>query len=63
VEAYEHSPDSGYRGETCELGRFLATEVRPMSFGWFLATRVRPVSLWPLVTRSNLGASSYLDIV
>jgi hypothetical protein len=33
----------------------LATGVRPVSFGRFLAIGVRHVSLWPLVTRSNLG--------
>jgi hypothetical protein len=50
VEAYEHSPGFGYRGETCEL--------------WsVVATGVRPVTLWPLVTVSNLGASSCLEVV
>jgi hypothetical protein len=28
-----------------------------------LATGVTPVSLWPLVTMSNLGASSCLDVI
>jgi hypothetical protein len=45
------------------FGQVLATGVRHVSFGQFLATKVRHVSLWPLVTGSNLGASSCLDIV
>jgi hypothetical protein len=50
VEACGHSHGFDYKGETCEL--------------WsVLATGVRPVSLWPLVTVSNLGAMSCLDIV
>jgi hypothetical protein len=44
------------------FGQVLATGVRHVSFGQFLATKVRHVSLWPLVTGSNLGASSCLDI-
>jgi hypothetical protein len=50
VEAYGHSPGFGYRGETCE-------------FWLVLDTGVRPVSLWPLVTVSNLGAWSCLDVI
>jgi hypothetical protein len=45
------------------FGQVLATGVRAMSFGQFLATGVRPVSMWTLVTRSNIGASTCLDIV
>jgi hypothetical protein len=50
VEACGHSPGFGYIGETCELWLVLATGLRPMS-------------LWPLVTESNLGASSCLDVI
>jgi hypothetical protein len=31
--------------------------------GLVLATDVTPVSLWPLVTGSNLGVWSHLDVV
>jgi hypothetical protein len=50
VETYGHGPGFGYRGETCEVCSVLATAVRL-------------VSLWPVVTMSNLGAISCLDIV
>jgi hypothetical protein len=50
VEGCGHSPGFGYKGETCE----------PRSI---LATGVRPVRLWPLVTESNLGVWSCLDVV
>jgi hypothetical protein len=50
VEACGHSPDFGCMGETCE-------------FLLVLAIGVRPVSLCPLVTESNLGMSSCLDVV
>jgi hypothetical protein len=45
------------------FGQVLATGVRPMSFDRFLAKGVRLVSLWTLVTGSNLGESSCLNIV
>jgi hypothetical protein len=40
----------GYRWDACERGLDLATDVTP-------------VNLWPLVTGSNLGAWSCLDVI
>jgi hypothetical protein len=50
VEACRHCLDFGYKGETCESRSVLVTGVRP-------------VRLWPLITKSNLGAWSCLDVV
>jgi hypothetical protein len=50
VESCGHSPSFGYKDKTFE----------PRSV---LATGVRPVRLWPLVTESNLGAWSCLDVL
>jgi hypothetical protein len=63
VKACEHGSCLATGLRHVSFGQVLATGVRPVSFGWFLATWVRPMSLWPLVTGSNLGASSCLDIV
>jgi hypothetical protein len=48
VEACGHSPSFGNRGKTYK-------------FWLVLAIGVRPVSLWPFVTKSNLGVWSCLD--
>jgi hypothetical protein len=50
VEACGHSPGFGYKGKTCD----------PQSV---LAIGVRPMSLWPLVTESNIGVWSCLDVI
>jgi hypothetical protein len=48
-DACVHGPWFDYRWDACERGSILATGVTP-------------VSLWPMVTGSNLGAWSCLDV-